>query len=209
MQISNERYFLERRRHDLALRMIRHEARTRTINDCTGLSESQIRRLYQSYALRHSSVPQRRHRGKSPRQVAYFTRSTRTQLAASVLANLFSAFGLLERRAGTGMADMEFAWRFCDAFETHQQLLTETHPQLRDSQDLSIEHAWFLLQHLRGCGELRLSRCQFCAGQYLYSLLRPPSHPCPACRLKKRPVPSQPRRTPGVAVAGIRVMPAC
>lgn len=209
MQISNERYFLERRRHDLALRMIRHEARTRTINGCTGLSESQIRRLYQSYALRHSSAPLRRHRGKSPRQVAYFTRSTRIQLAASVLANLFSAFGLLERRPGTGMAGMEFAWRFCDAFETHQQLLAETHPQLRDSQDLSIEHAWFLLQHLHGEGELRLSQCHFCAGQYLYSLARPPSHPCPGCKLKKRPVTPRPRRAPSAQVAGVRGMPAC
>lgn len=31
MHISNERYFDERKRHDLALRMIRHEARTCTI----------------------------------------------------------------------------------------------------------------------------------------------------------------------------------
>ncbi|WP_168160105.1 FlhC family transcriptional regulator [Steroidobacter denitrificans] len=208
MQISNERYFLERRRHDLALRMLRHEARTRTINDCTGLSESQIRRLYQSYALRHTSAPLRRHRGKSPRQVAYFTRNVRIQLAASVLVNLFNTFGLLERRPRPGAAGMEFAWRFCDAFETHRQLLAATHPQLLDSQDLSIEHAWFLLQHLHGGGELRISQCHVCTGQYLYSLARPHGHPCPACKLKKKPARPRPRQAT-LRMTGIRGKPAC
>lgn len=208
MHISTKRYFLERRRHDLALRLIRHEARTCTISECTELSEAQIRRLYQSYALRHSSTPLRRHRGKSPRQVTYFTHNTRTQLAASLLLNLFSIFDLLERLPEPGMARMQFVWRLCDAFEIHQQLAAQMHPQLRDAQDISLEHAWFLLHHLHDGYELRPSCCHCCAGQYLYSAAQPPAYPCPACRLKKNPVPPRLRRTSSLPAAGIRQMPA-
>src|SRR5688500_4463741 len=96
MHISNERYFNERQRHDLALRMIRHEARTCTIRSCTGLTDDRIRRLYKTYASHMPEVPIRRHRGKSPRQISFFTRNTQAQFESSLLAGLFAAFGLLE-----------------------------------------------------------------------------------------------------------------
>ena len=95
MHISNERYFHDRQRHDLALRMIRHEARTCTIRSCTGLTDDRIRRLYKTYASHMPSVPVRRRRGKSPRQVAFFVRNARAQLESSMLASVFGTFGLL------------------------------------------------------------------------------------------------------------------
>ena len=94
MHISNERYFHERQRHDLALRMIRHEARTCTIRSCTGLTDDRIRRLYKTYASHMPSAPVRRRRGKSPRQVAFFVRNARAQLESSMLASVFATFGL-------------------------------------------------------------------------------------------------------------------
>ena len=97
MHISNERYFHDRQRHDLALRMIRHEARTCTIRSCTGLTDDRIRRLYKTYASHMPSVPVRRRRGKSPRQVAFFVRNARAQLESSMLASVFGTFGLLRR----------------------------------------------------------------------------------------------------------------
>jgi len=180
MQISTEGYFLERRRHDLALRMIRHAARTQTISICTGLTESQIRRLYRSYALHRAGTPLTRHRGKSPRQVAYFTSNTRTQLAASVLANVCTTFGLLDRPAQAGLV---FAWRFCDAYETHLVLMQETQ---RPSElwQLSFEHAWFLLQQLRSEHDLCARRCPRCAGQYVHAWTERPTRPCPVCRTR-------------------------
>src|SRR5262245_45838491 len=93
MHISNERYFHDRQRHDLALRMIRHEARTCTIRSCTGLTDDRIRRLYKTYASHMPSAPVRRRRGKSPRQVGFFVRNTRAQLESSMLASVFTAFG--------------------------------------------------------------------------------------------------------------------
>jgi hypothetical protein len=49
MRITDDRYTRDRLRLDLALRLIRHEARTRTIRSWTGLTDDRIRKLYRSY----------------------------------------------------------------------------------------------------------------------------------------------------------------
>ncbi len=51
MRVSDDRYTRDRQRLDLALRLIRHEARTFTIRQFTGLSDDRIRKLYRSYVL--------------------------------------------------------------------------------------------------------------------------------------------------------------
>src|SRR5688572_30243278 len=99
MHISNERYFNERQRHDLALRMIRHEARTCTIRSCTGLTDDRIRRLYKTYASHMPSAPVRRRRGKSPRQVAFFVRNVRGQLDSPMLGSASAMFGFWRTEA--------------------------------------------------------------------------------------------------------------
>ena len=77
MHISNDRhYFRDRQRHDLALRMIRHEARTHTIRSCTGLTDDRIRRLFKTYR-HHTPAPLRRRRGKS-RARSPISRAVRT-----------------------------------------------------------------------------------------------------------------------------------
>ena len=45
MRLTADRYASDRSQFELALRMIRHEARTRTIRECTGLSDDRIRKL--------------------------------------------------------------------------------------------------------------------------------------------------------------------
>ena len=76
MRISDDRYSRDRLRFDIALRFIRHEARTHTIRAWTGLTDDRIRKLYRSYLADPRSGPTR-HRGKSPQQVAFFTRTPR------------------------------------------------------------------------------------------------------------------------------------
>jgi hypothetical protein len=49
MRISDDRYSRERQSLDLALRFLRHEARTQTIRTWTGLTDDRIRNLYRSY----------------------------------------------------------------------------------------------------------------------------------------------------------------
>ena len=94
MRISDDRYSRERSRMELALRFLRHEARTQTIRAWTGLSDDRIRKLYRSYMSQaRRQLP--RHRGKSPHQVAYFTRSLRLQEETAVLASVLSLLGVV------------------------------------------------------------------------------------------------------------------
>jgi len=177
MHISNERYFHERQRHDLALRMIRHEARTCTIRSCTGLTDDRIRRLYKTYATHMPSAPVRRRRGKSPRQVQFFVRNTRAQLESSMLASVFTTFGLWRAQSNTQPGSIEFGRLFCDAYETHRQLLRNA--------DISFEHAWFLLQLLSRNADLHAVRCRHCDSQYLRDRVNLCRRTCPVCTLKR------------------------
>jgi len=184
MHTNNGRYGSERRRDELALRMIRHEARTCTIRACTGLSEDRIRRLYKTYAFEHNEEPVRRRRGKSPRQSTFFLRNARAQFESSLLASAFTAFGLLHapqsptaHRSSHEDGSLEYGRLFCDAYETHQQL--------HNNPTLSFEHAWFLLQLLSSTGDLHAVRCRHCDGYYLRDRFNVCQHACPACRLKR------------------------
>jgi phage FluMu protein Com len=177
MHISNERYFHERQRHDLALRMIHHEARTCTIRSCTGLTDDRIRRLYKTYVTEVSSAPVKRRRGKSPRQVSYFMRNVRAHFESSLLASLFAAFGLLRARGLRQRSPIEFGRLFCDAYETHLQLLKDS--------DISFEHAWFLLKLLNRGAELEAVRCRRCDSRYLRAHTDAYRRPCPVCKLKE------------------------
>jgi hypothetical protein len=177
MHISNDRYFRDRQRHDLALRMIRHEARTQTIRSCTGLTDDRIRRLFKTFARHHANVVVRRRRGKSPRQIAYFTRNLQMQFEASCLSSMFAAFGLLQgQRPAHEEASLEYGERFCDAFETHRQLA--------QAPRISFEHAWFLLQLLNHGATLRPTRCRHCSSRYLRDRLNAAARRCPFCELK-------------------------
>ena len=184
MHTTRNRYGNERRRDELALRMIQHEARTCTIRACTGLSDDRIRRLYKAYASQHNEQPVRRRRGKSPRQITFFIRNTRAQFESSLLASAFTAFGLLQlpqtssapKRAAVEEGSLDYGRLFCDAYETHQQLL--------NNPTMSFEHAWFLLQLLNCSGDLHPVRCRHCDSYYLRDRFNVCQHACPACKLK-------------------------
>ena len=175
MHISDDRYFRDRERHDLALRMIRHEARTCTIRECTGLTDDRIRRLYKTYAGHMKSAPARK-RGKSPRQVSFFTRNAQGQFEASLLASMFISFGLLGAVRRETRDPIEAGRLFCDAYELHGQLL--------GAMRMSFEHAWFLLQLLCRGRELELSRCRQCDSLFVRNDFNPMRRSCPTCKLK-------------------------
>lgn len=179
MRITEHRYTRDLLRFDLALRMIRHEARTCTIRLCTGLTDDRIRKLYRSYI---SASPEgctvRRKRGKSPQQATFFTRNTFTQLEASLLAGIFAALGLLQssRDGAAAQRTLEFGELFCDAFETYQHFWTGSH--------LSFEHAWFLLRALANGDDLRVECCPRCLGAFVRDAYAINLYVCPLCRMK-------------------------
>jgi hypothetical protein len=182
MRITDDRYTRDRQRLDLALRMIQHEARTCTIRTWTGLSDDRIRKLYRTYvASRGAAV--RRHRGKSPTQVAYFLRNLETRRHAAALAGLYALLGLL-RRAATerGPAGTETAlhWGelFCRTYETYLWL--------HRPQRISFEHATYLLHVLQRRAELRPGACPACSGLMVVDALRRHAAVCAWCESEAR-----------------------
>jgi hypothetical protein len=179
MRISDDRYTRDRLRLDLALRLIRHEARTFTIRQWTGLSDDRIRKLYRSYVLNHDARDVHRHRGKSPRQAAYFFRSPDVNFQAAQLASLFLVYGLLcgtllglECRYRVG--SLESGTLLCQAYEAYREL--------HSPASISFEHAWFLLLALARQDELGLARCGVCGGMMLRDMLEKRSAGCANCR---------------------------
>ena len=160
MRISDDRYSRERARMELALRFLHHEARTQTIRAWTGLSDDRIRKLYRSYlsqARRH--LP--RHRGKSPHQIAYFTRSLRLQEETALLASVLSLLGVVPaemcagvRPSSASLPGVARGVLLCQAFEAFRLLLP--------SAQISFEHAVFLATALARGDQLRLGDCSDC-----------------------------------------------
>ena len=166
MRISDDRYSRDRLRLDLALRFIHHEARTHTIRAWTGLTDDRIRKLYRTYLHEAGGAKVARHRGKSPRQAAFFTRSLRMRREAAVFASVSSLFGLItppsitaERTADRIAQHAPTVARgalLCEAFEAYCALMGEWR--------ISFEHAVFLLDALVAGDELRVAHCRACTG---------------------------------------------
>jgi hypothetical protein len=159
MRISDDRYSRERLCLDLALRFLRHEARTQTIRTWTGLTDDRIRNLYRSY-MTHGTRFVPRHRGKSPHQIAYFTRSLRVQWETAQLASLLSIMSVVPARAGADVAGslpgVARGEKLCFAFEVFQKMIP--------SSQISFEHTVFLTVALTRGDQLRLGACSSCGG---------------------------------------------
>jgi hypothetical protein len=157
MRISENRYDRERTRLELALRFLKHEARTQTIRAWTGLSDDRIRKLYRSY-MSHAPHYLPRHRGKSPHQVTYFTRSLRVQQETAVLASLLSLLGAVPARpedeASDAIPNVARGELLCFAFEAYRAMMP--------SSQISFEHAVFLATALARGEQLRLGGCADC-----------------------------------------------
>ena len=154
MRISDDRYTKDRLRYDLAMRLILHEARTSTIRAWTGLSDDRIRKLYRSYAASEPGHSVKRHRGKAPRQAAYFLSTPELRLQSANLAAILCQLGLLDHPAGDDT--LSAASRFCEAYEAFRR----QHAEPR----IGFEHAWFLCHALRRRRELGLGECPACGG---------------------------------------------
>jgi len=159
MRISDNRYSRDRLRLDLALRFMRHEARTHTIRKWTGLTDDRIRKLYRAY-LNETPSHIARHRGKSPGQACFFIRTPRVQQESAVLASLFTLLGVIPGRV---VEDSEVSLhavargeRLCQAFEAYLLFVP--------TSQITFEHAVLLVNELSKGVELRLGDCLICGG---------------------------------------------
>ena len=196
MRLTDNRYAAERSQFELALRMIGHEARTRTIRDCTGLSDDRIRKIYTTYFRDTGDNRIRRRRGKSPQQVGPFVKDPLNQLEATTLVALFCTGLLLRIDAANRIhpcwprPDVEYGHRVCRAFETYLLL----HPRPR----LNFEWAWSLLQNVSKNDELYLASCSTCRTSYVQDAYALDHRLCPSCEISKR------REREPLAVTGVK-----
>ena len=181
MRATDDRYRGEQARFELAMRMIRHEARTGTIRFWTGLSDDRIRKLYASY-FKFAGQPVRRRRGRSPTQIGPLVRNPDRALESGVLANLLIANSLLvDEQANSPKLERNIllGHRFCECFETYRDLVPRP--------SLNFEWCWNLLKSIRRGEELGIACCEICAVCYIIDLLALPRSPCPGCSLKDEP----------------------
>ncbi len=101
MRATDDRYRGEQARFELALRMIKHEARTGTIRFWTGVNDDRIRKLYSTY-FKFGEIPVRRRRGRSPTRIGPLVRTPTRALESGLFANLLLANGLFSVDAPPG-----------------------------------------------------------------------------------------------------------
>ena len=182
MRITDNRYRGELDKFDLAVRLIRHEARTGTIRRFTGFTEDRIRKLYGAYFKSAGGDQVRRRRGKSPRQIARFVNSTRRHTEATLLAclcRLCKAFGLTDRQRANRIDSLDgvsLGTRLCDAFETYLRLCPS--PQFTFEWTCNLYHA------LVETRELYFSWCDTCHGPYIQDTYALDYRRCPLCEQK-------------------------
>jgi hypothetical protein len=109
-----------------------------------------------------------RHRGKSPRQAAYFFNNPERTFQAAQLASLYLLFGLLYGdkhgvRGSYRLGSCDSGALLCRVYEAYRELHAPA--------PISFEHAWFLLIAIARCEQIGLSRCQACGGVRVHDLL--------------------------------------
>jgi Flagellar transcriptional activator (FlhC) len=178
MRVSDDRYTRDREKFDLAVRLIHHEARTFTIRQWTGLSDDRIRKLYRSYCLEYGAHRVLRHRGKSPRQAAFFFRNPEVTFQAAQLASLYLIYGLVGAVGGKlqshyRVGSLESGVLLCRTYEAYLELHTPV--------SISFEHSWFLLLALARRDEVGITRCAACGGLRLLDLQARHQQACGIC----------------------------
>jgi hypothetical protein len=176
MRISDNRYSRDRFRFDLALRFIRHEARTQTIRAWTGLSDDRIRKMFREYA-QEPGYAVSRPRGKSPQQAAYFTRSPKLREESSLLASLCCLLGALPKAGAPldrhALVNPSRGEILCQAFEVYCELVPDPR--------ISFEHLVFLVAALAGGEELAIANCELCGALTVIDRFTFKPHRCSHC----------------------------
>jgi hypothetical protein len=195
MRIHDDRYNRDLRRFEVAMRFIQHEARTQTIRAWTGLTDDRIRKLYRNYNFDIGGTRPVRHRGKSPQQPAFFTRSARARHESALLASLCRLVGALPAVAATAamtprnpseparsLAGLNRGELLCQAYESYRALV--------GTPLITFEHAVFLLSALWRGEELVIGACRDCGAVLVTDRWAMRAPRCIVC--------SPPARTPGL-----------
>lgn len=199
MRVSDDRYDRDRIRFDLALRMVHHGARTRTICRWTGLTDDRLRKLCRAYQVQRCERNLYRLRTKVPHHASSFLGASMLSFEASTLASLFLLLGLVPSQplAATSIVHLSALQRcetFCEAYEIYLVL----YPSAR----MSFEQAWFLLSALIRRDGIKLNSCGQCGRLFLSDPVRIDQASC-GCGKRRLSLPRRRRkhdRVPRLAV---------
>jgi hypothetical protein len=168
------------RRHQLALRLMVHQARTQTIAALTNLSRHQLAALRQ-----RCSIPERmRQRGPSPRSLERFTHSLHARGEGATLAAFCHAYRVLPMRAASRESrrrpmSLEFGERLCATYEAYCACFPQSH--------VAIEELLSLVIGLSDGRDIGLGRCAACGGMVLIDYLASRRNACPQCHVAPDP----------------------
>jgi hypothetical protein len=142
------------------------------------LQSEQNTKLYRSYVAGNQIVSVMRHRGKSPRRVAFFFRNPEMHFQATQLAGLYVMHGLLEGtvrgvEARYRLGSLDSGELLCQTYEAYLDL--------HSPAGISFEHAWFLLLALGRRNELMVGRCARCGALELRDMFSRRSDGCAGC----------------------------
>ena len=179
MRLSDNRYESDRRKYTLALSMIEHGARIRTVTQWTGLSKYRVQTLTQSY---ESTTRAPRKRGESPSQPAYFAKSKRLARESMALAYIALQMQAIPAEAVPGaqvsLPGLARGERLMSAFEVYRALLPDGL--------ISLEYAILLITALAERRTLVLSQCRSCHDVMVVDRLGRRQELCPFCRSTPR-----------------------
>jgi hypothetical protein len=184
MRVCDSRYHHDRLRFDVAVKFIEREARTRTIQQWTGLSGDRIRKLIRSYMSDNGAGKVSRHRGKSPAQVTNFLRSARARADMALFASVSARVGLVPKkpdpapRRGPQLERGDLLWRTYDTYRT-----------MDPTGRISFEQAVCLVNALTGRQVLAFSVCKRCAALLVTERGSLPFKRCGCCVTPDSPAP--------------------
>ena len=165
------------RRHQLVLRMMRHEARTSTIAAWTGLSENQVRTLVQQHAHPSTQGGPTRHCGQPPGQLSYFFRTVRRVTEATTLGCLYEMLSVIPMKV-VGLSPQSFpsigrGELLCEAFEIYRAMVA--------SPVIPFEHAVLLATALASGEGISLQECPQRNARILVDHFGEPQEWCTHC----------------------------
>lgn len=202
MTANDDRYAREARRRELAIRLIRLEARSSTVSRWSGVSRQKVRTLQRSIAASGSGETPKRRRGPAPHGTEMFFRTAWMRAEASAAAVLCRLYGAIPDAKTTGIKavpTVDRGERLCDAYETYLDLVSPAR--------LTFEHFVLLVDALDARETLALENCQGCGAALLVEPATLARRRCESCRVTKvpevfgEPEPELPQAEPAPAAA--------
>jgi hypothetical protein len=194
MRIYNDRYSRDMRSFSLALRMLSHEGRTRTVSVWTGLSAQRVAKL--SLLQRREGLHKgaRRLRGPSPTHLAALLTTPSLRSEAAAIAGVCRTLRVIPAEplsnAGEKLPSVRKGEELCSTLELFQDMV----PNAR----WTLEHWILLVRNLAEGAEWGTALCSTCSELVVVDRLKSAPPRCEHCQHNgrgRRVRPAKPRES--------------